>query len=257
MATRRPSQPAARHAPANAPEAAPRTQKQKHASALSRYQARRDFTRTPEPSGKGHGPISQYRYVVQKHWASRLHYDFRLEVDGTMKSWAVPKGPSLDPRDKRLAVEVEDHPVEYNDFEGQIPAGQYGGGRVIIWDRGIWSPLPGHEPRKGLKAGNFKFQLHGLKLRGNWALVRLKGTQAKAHWLLIKEKDDAARPVGEFSVTEALPDSVSAGLPLEAPLRLFLRRPCAKANHSPSSSPRNSLPSPTPCLQAPVIGCGS
>lgn len=246
MATKRPNPRAVKRASASAPEAAtPR--KQRQSSALSHYQSKRDFTRTPEPAGQSPEAGPQYRYVIQKHWASHLHYDLRLELDGAMKSWAVPKGPSLDPRDKRLAVQVEDHPVEYNDFEGQIPAGQYGGGRVIIWDRGTWSPLPGQAPDAGLKAGSFKFRLHGLKLHGNWALVRLKGAQAKSNWLLIKEKDDAARPAGEFDVTEALPDSVGAELSHEAP-----------TSHPPSSlggrpPRRRGKSQPPPELIAPQL----
>jgi len=163
------------------------------------------------------GDAPGHAYVIHKHWASHLHYDLRLELGGTMRSWAVPKGPSLDPRDKRLAVQVEDHPIAYNDFEGQIPAGQYGGGRVIIWDRGTWSPAPGHDARAGLAAGNFKFVLHGEKLQGAWALVRLKDGGAKPNWLLIKEKDAFARPASDFSVTESLPDSVGRADPRAAP----------------------------------------
>ena len=183
---------------------------------LSRYHAKRDFRRTPEPAGTV-GDAPGHAYVIHKHWASHLHYDLRLELGGTMRSWAVPKGPSLDPRDKRLAVQVEDHPIAYNDFEGQIPAGQYGGGRVIIWDRGHWSPAPGHDARAGLAAGNFKFVLHGEKLQGAWALVRLKDGGAKPNWLLIKEKDAFARPASDFSVTESLPDSVGRADPRAAP----------------------------------------
>ena len=182
---------------------------------LSRYHAKRDFRRTPEPAGTV-GDAPGHAYVIHKHWASHLHYDLRLELGGTMRSWAVPKGPSLDPRDKRLAVQVEDHPIAYNDFEGQIPAGQYGGGRVIIWDRGHWSPAPGHDARAGLAAGNFKFVLHGEKLQGAWALVRLKDGGAKPNWLLIKEKDAFARPASDFSVTESLPDSVGRADPRAA-----------------------------------------
>ena len=183
---------------------------------LSRYHAKRDFRRTPEPAGAV-GEAPGHAYVIHKHWASHLHYDLRLELGGTMRSWAVPKGPSLDPRDKRLAVQVEDHPIAYNDFEGQIPAGQYGGGRVIIWDRGHWSPAPGHDAQAGLAAGNFKFVLHGEKLQGAWALVRLKDGGAKPNWLLIKEKDAFARPASDFSVTESLPDSVGRADPRAAP----------------------------------------
>lgn len=186
--------------------------KSKASNALARYHAKRDFSRTPEPAGavpaRGSGAL---QYVIHKHWATRLHYDLRLELDGTMHSWAVPKGPSLDPRDKRLAVQVEDHPVAYNDFEGQIPAGQYGGGRVIIWDRGTWEPAGGAAAaRAGLEKGELKFRLHGAKLSGEWALVRMKprGNESKPAWLLIKERDEVARPASEFDVTEALPDSV-------------------------------------------------
>ena len=183
---------------------------------LSRYHAKRDFRRTPEPAGTV-GDAPGHAYVIHKHWASHLHYDLRLELGGTMRSWAVPKGPSLDPRDKRLAVQVEDHPIAYNEFEGQIPAGQYGGGRVIIWDRGTWSPAPGHDAQAGLAAGNFKFVLHGEKLQGAWALVRLKDGGAKPNWLLIKEKDAFAHPASDFSVTESLPDSVGRADPRAAP----------------------------------------
>ncbi|MES2949012.1 MAG: DNA ligase D [Pseudomonadota bacterium] len=183
--------------------------------ALRAYQAKRNFSVTAEPSGDGtqqskstaatQGRLS---FVVQKHWASSLHYDFRLELDGTMKSWAVPKGPSLDPKDKRLAVQVEDHPIAYSSFEGSIPAGQYGAGRVIIWDKGLWKPLG--DPQAAYADGNLKFALHGHKLQGHWALVRMDSYRGKqAQWLLIKEKDDFARPAQEFSVVDALPDSVA------------------------------------------------
>ncbi len=177
--------------------------------ALRRYQAKRDFSVTPEPgaaladTGEGLG------FVVQKHHARRLHYDFRLELDGVMKSWAVPKGPSLDPADKRMAIEVEDHPVAYASFEGTIPPKQYGAGEVVVWDKGQWRPRG--DPRKGLRSGNLKFDLSGHKLRGGWALVRMKGgDEKKPAWLLIKERDDFARPADEFDVLEAGPGSVSA-----------------------------------------------
>src|SRR5690606_22434821 len=154
----------------------------------------------------------------QKHWASRLHYDFRLEIDGTMKSWAVPKGPSLDPSVKRMAVHVEDHPIAYNDFEGTIPKGQYGAGKVIIWDRGSWHAEG--DIAAAYRAGKLKFDLSGVKLQGRWALVRMHGKAQESQdaWLLIKEKDRYARPQEEYDVTEALPDGVSTQTGGKAPL---------------------------------------
>ncbi|TXL70605.1 hypothetical protein FHP25_33680 [Vineibacter terrae] len=162
---------------------------------LARYRAKRDFTRTAEPSGKtGVVPSARLRFVVQKHAASRLHYDFRLELDGVFKSWAVTRGPSLDPHDKRLAVEVEDHPLAYGDFEGTIPKGEYGGGTVLLWDRGYWTPEPGASPQAALRAGSLKFALDGEKLAGGWALVRFRRDDGKRNnWLLIKHRDQAAQ----------------------------------------------------------------
>ena len=194
--------------------------------ALLPYAAKRNFNVTPEPSTTGPidgAGLGQRSFVVQKHWASHLHYDFRLELHGTMKSWAVPKGPSLDPKDKRMAVQVEDHPLSYAGFEGTIPPKQYGAGKVIVWDRGVWQPLG--DPDAGYQAGNLKFELRGHKLHGKWALIRIKGKgDAKNHakvdgkvdgkgekqppWLLIKEKDGFAQPASEFSVVDALPGSV-------------------------------------------------
>jgi len=178
-------------------------------ASLKTYKSKRDFTITPEPAEGGAEGGEHLAFVIQKHWASRLHYDFRLELDGVMMSWAVPKGPSYDTHDKRMAVHVEDHPISYNDFEGTIPAKQYGAGKVIIWDKGSWQPHD--DPRKGLAAGNLKFTLHGHKLRGRWVLVRMRGKGEKQEpWLLIKEKDDYARPATEFSVIDEMPDSVKA-----------------------------------------------
>lgn len=177
--------------------------------ALRRYQAKRDFSVTPEPGAALGEAGPALSFVVQKHHARRLHYDFRLELDGVMKSWAVPKGPSLDPADKRMAVEVEDHPVAYASFEGTIPPKQYGAGEVIVWDKGHWQPRG--DPRKGLRGGHLKFDLSGHKLRGGWALIRMKGgDEKKAGWLLVKERDGFAREAGEFDVVEALPDSVAS-----------------------------------------------
>ncbi len=175
---------------------------------LQAYKSKRNFSITGEPAGGGDANESARAFVVQKHWASRLHYDFRLELDGTMKSWAVPKGPSFDSADKRMAVHVEDHPISYNAFEGRIPAKQYGAGKVIIWDKGVWVPLG--DARQGYREGRLKFELHGHKLQGKWALVRMKGRQEKQDaWLLIKEKDAFSRPASVFSVVDEMPDSVA------------------------------------------------
>jgi bifunctional non-homologous end joining protein LigD len=189
---------------------------------LAKYRARRDFAITPEPSGaSSRGRALRAKdaltFVIQKHAATRLHYDFRLELDGVLKSWAVAKGPSYNPADKRLAVEVEDHPFDYRNFEGIIPQGQYGGGTVLVWDRGTWEPIG--DPHEGLRKGDFKFVLHGEKLRGRWVLVRMHGRHenpSKPNWLLIKERDQEARGDGDPPVTEAEPDSVLTGRDLDA-----------------------------------------
>lgn len=189
---------------------------------LERYRAKRDFSKTAEPSGDvGIAPSRAPRFVIQKHDATRLHYDLRLEHDGAFKSWAVTRGPSLDPADKRLAVEVEDHPLDYGDFEGTIPKGQYGGGTVLLWDRGTWEPENG-DPGKALDGGELKFRLHGEKLQGSWVLVRLKqdrmarGKAAKrTNWLLIKHRDDAAVPEHGEQVLEQ-DRSVASGRDLDA-----------------------------------------
>ncbi len=164
------------------------------ARALKEYRRKRDFTQSAEPSGDRHAATSGQSFVVQKHEASHLHYDFRLELDGVLKSWAVAKGPSVDPAVKRLAVETEDHPLTYGDFEGTIPKGQYGGGTVMVWDQGTWEPT--EDPRQGFKAGRLKFALHGEKMKGLWALVRMKRRpqDRRPNWLLIKDKDPAAVP---------------------------------------------------------------
>src|SRR2546430_1023638 len=154
---------------------------------LSTYRAKRDFNRTEEPSGAATVPqTSELRFVVQRHDATRLHYDFRLELDGVFKSWAITKGPSLDPHDKRLAVEVEDHPLDYGDFEGTIPRGQYGGGTVMLWDRGYWAVEGEKSAEAMLKKGDLKFVVAGEKMQGSWVLVRMKTRDAKrTNWLLI------------------------------------------------------------------------
>ena len=178
--------------------------------ALKVYKAKRNFTITSEPAEGGTPGLDELTFVIQKHWASRLHYDLRLELDGTMKSWAVPKGPSYDTHDKRMAVHVEDHPISYSDFEGTIPAKQYGAGKVIIWDKGTWEPL--EDPHKGFAKGSIKFEMHGHKMRGRWTLVRMKGRgdEKQEPWLLIKEKDEYARSSEEFSLVDEMPDSVKS-----------------------------------------------
>ncbi|RMR19259.1 DNA ligase, ATP-dependent [Pseudomonas syringae pv. persicae] len=190
------------------------TEKSSMVKPASEYTRKRNFDVTSEPAEskrKGKARSGALSFVIQKHDARNLHYDFRLELDGTLKSWAVPKGPSLDPKQKRLAVHVEDHPLDYAAFEGSIPKGQYGGGDVIVWDRGIWQPHG--DPRKTYEDGKLKFTLIGEKLSGEWALVRtrLKGSGSKEQWLLIKEKDDIARPAAEYDITEAQPQSVTSG----------------------------------------------
>src|SRR4051812_5750270 len=166
---------------------------------LTKYRSMRDFEQTAEPSGGSAGLVTKSnrrRYVIQKHAATRLHFDFRLELDGVFKSWAVTKGPSNDPADKRLAVEVEDHPLDYGDFEGTIPKGEYGGGTVQLWDRGYWEPEGTKTPEKALADGDFKFTMDGERLRGSWVLVRMKHDRrrgTRTNWLLIKHRDEAAR----------------------------------------------------------------
>ncbi|UEL25575.1 DNA ligase D [Pseudomonas fluorescens] len=184
------------------------------AKPLSEYNRKRDFGITAEPAGEAPAAkrkASALSFVIQKHDARNLHYDFRLELDGVLKSWAVPKGPSLDPSQKRLAVHVEDHPLSYGAFEGSIAPGQYGAGDVIVWDRGIWQPHD--EPHKAYAAGKLKFTLVGEKLSGDWALVRtrLKGSGDKQQWLLIKEQDPQARPAADYDIVRDQPESVLSG----------------------------------------------
>jgi bifunctional non-homologous end joining protein LigD len=194
--------------------------------ALTEYRHKRDFTRTPEPGGAPAGlPLATdrhpLRYVIQKHAASHLHFDFRLELDGVMKSWAIPKGPSLDPAVKRLAVQVEDHPIEYNTFEGTIPEGEYGGGTVMLWDRGTYTPSAAQSEaasvsdeallRREYKDGTLDITLHGERLHGRWALVRTKGRggAGKPQWLLIKRRDEYADP--DTDITATATTSVATG----------------------------------------------
>ena len=182
--------------------------------ALETYRAKRDFSATDEPAGtdrRGHGDA----FVVQKHAARRLHYDLRLEIGDALASWAVTRGPSLVPGDKRLAVQVEDHPLDYADFEGEIPKGQYGGGEVIVWDRGRWEPEG--DPVRGLKKGRLDFTLEGAKLKGRWHLVRMgaKRGEKRENWLLIKGSDEAARSEADPDILEQEPASVISGRTVE------------------------------------------
>jgi bifunctional non-homologous end joining protein LigD len=185
---------------------------------LKDYKTKRDFSKTAEPSGERRvAPSPRLRFVVQKHAARQLHYDLRLEWDGVFKSWAVARGPSDDPADKRLAVEVEDHPLDYGDFEGTIPKGQYGGGSVMLWDRGYWTPEGTKSTEDALKSGDLKFTLEGRKLHGSWVLVRMRGDKfggKRTNWLLIKHRDDSSKEGG----AEALLDedrSVASGRSME------------------------------------------
>jgi bifunctional non-homologous end joining protein LigD len=183
-------------------------------SSLARYWAKRDFSKTPEPrEGRGDTAPGELAFVIQKHAATRLHYDFRLEWQGVMLSWAVPKGPSYDPKVKRMAVQTEDHPISYNRFEGTIPKGQYGAGTVIVWDRGTWEPLA--DPARGLVDGKLVFRLHGEKMHGAWELIRIRkpGEERQDPWLLFKKHDEHERPSAEYDVVTALPDSVLRGPP--------------------------------------------
>jgi bifunctional non-homologous end joining protein LigD len=185
---------------------------------LARYQSMRDFSKTAEPSGEEKVQASnRLRFVVQKHDATRLHYDFRLELDGTFKSWAVTRGPSMDPHDRRLAVEVEDHPLDYGDFEGTIPQAQYGGGTVMLWDRGYWEPEPGTDPHEGLKKGDLKIVMAGERLKGGFVLVRMKRRPKERHdnWLLIKHHDGWALEGHGDAMVEGETTSVASGRTME------------------------------------------
>lgn len=186
---------------------------------LGRYHARRDFTKTAEPPGAAAAPASpsgeRRVFVIQKHRAGHLHYDLRLESGGVLKSWAVPKGPSLDPAERRLAVEVEDHPLDYAGFEGAIPAGEYGAGTVIVWDRGTFRPQGAESFEAMLEKGAAKIEISGEKLAGGFALVRTRFGGKENNWLLIKEKDAHARPGS--ALTREAPRSVLSGRDVDDP----------------------------------------
>jgi bifunctional non-homologous end joining protein LigD len=193
---------------------------------LTEYRRKRDFSKTPEPTGGGVAArkkagtavkkrVPKLQFVVQKHAASHLHFDFRLELDGVMKSWAVPKGPSYDPKVRRLAMEVEDHPIEYNTFEGTIPQGEYGGGTVMLWDRGTYEAEDGggiESLREGYARGDLKFVLHGKRLKGGWVLVRMQ-RPGRPQWLLIKHRDEFAR--SGHDVVDEETTSVTTGRSME------------------------------------------
>jgi bifunctional non-homologous end joining protein LigD len=191
---------------------------------LARYRSMRNFQVTAEPVGKASKkPTAALPFVIQKHAASHLHYDFRLGWNGVLKSWAVAKGPSLNPKDRRLAVQVEDHPIEYGGFEGIIPQGQYGGGTVMVWDQGTWKPQPGFEDvTAALRDGELKFEMNGMKLKGKWVLVRMAsktsskwGNSSKPNWLLIKEHDSFKRGPGDKAIVDEQPNSVVTGRSIE------------------------------------------
>jgi len=215
---------------------------------LKEYKRKRDFKKTPEPAGKVHARKG-HSFVIQKHAASRLHYDFRLEMEGVLRSWAVPKGPSLDPAEKRLAVHVEDHPLEYGGFEGIIPKGEYGGGTVLLWDNGTWEPEG--DPVAAYRKGHIKFTLAGKKLHGGWHLVRLHGDRAGKdgeNWLLFKVDDEAAIPGSGDAVTEELPDSVESGRSIEeiaeAADRVWGGRPVEQDEKKAKAKPKPPKPKP-------------
>jgi len=180
---------------------------------LRTYARKRDFARTPEPKGRKIEAGQALRFVVQKHRATRLHYDFRLEADGVLKSWAVPKGPTLDPSERRLAMQVEDHPLDYRDFEGVIPEGNYGAGEVIVWDRGTYKLAEGTNPTTEIARGKIKFILRGKKLSGMFTLVKMRPRDGSENaWLLIKDKDAGAKQRWD---PERYPESAKTGRTLE------------------------------------------
>jgi bifunctional non-homologous end joining protein LigD len=211
---------------------------------LADYKAKRDFGKTPEPGPK-RGKAKGNSFVIQKHAARRTHFDFRLEHDGVLKSWAVTKGPSLDPGQKRLAVMTEDHPLEYGGFEGVVPKGEYGGGPVMIWDEGTWEPIG--DPDEGLAKGDLKFRLQGSRLKGDWVLVRMKKDRTggkRENWLLIKKRDDYA---GEGSEpTEDFDTSVKSGRSMGQILTgdsaIWTSNTAQKKSPTPSKRPATAKP---------------
>ena len=221
------------------------------AGSLSTYWKKRNFGVTAEPKGEVVASGKQLSFVIQKHAATRLHYDFRLELEGTLKSWAVPKGPSYDPKVRRYAVQTEDHPMSYASFEGIIPKGQYGAGTVIVWDRGTWTPVG--DPVEGYRKGKLKFDISGEKMRGRWNLVRMHGREEERQqpWLLIKEDDEEARPASEYDVVEAMPESVIGGKVKKTPKKKVTARASTKAK--PEGIPEGAVKADMPLFLAPQL----
>ena len=230
---------------------------------LAEYNAKRDFTKTAEPKGAVASEAGN-SFVVQKHAASRLHYDFRLELDGVLKSWAVSRGPSLVPGEKRLAVHVEDHPLDYGGFEGTIPKGEYGGGTVMLWDRGTWEPEG--DPRKDYRKGRLTFTLRGEKLHGRWHLVRMRPRPGERgeQWLLIKSDDAWARTADEPDLLEEAPLSVATGRSLDeiaegkltGPNVWTSNRPAAGGAEEPEPAKARSAPA-KPARRKPAAKTGA
>jgi bifunctional non-homologous end joining protein LigD len=216
---------------------------------LAVYRAKRDFRVTSEPSGEVAAPVSdRARFVIQKHAASRLHYDLRLEHNGVFLSWAVTRGPSRDPHERRLAVQVEDHPIDYGDFEGTIPEGQYGGGTVMLWDRGWWAPEPGVDVDEDLKKGELRIVFAGERMKGGWVLVRLKPDRAgarRANWLLIKRYDEFVHAPDD-GFLEASATSVASGRTMDqiaagqgrAPTAFIMTKAAPPGREQPPGAPR-------------------
>ncbi|HEX6722548.1 MAG TPA: DNA polymerase ligase N-terminal domain-containing protein, partial [Burkholderiaceae bacterium] len=219
---------------------------------LELYRAKRNFGVTPEPSGDEATRDGGRAYVIQKHAATRLHYDLRLEHGGVMWSWAVPKGPSYDPGDKRIAMRTEDHPIAYNTFEGTIPKGHYGAGTVLVWDRGHWEPAG--DPEKGMAEGKLLFTLHGLKLKGQWELVRIKPKEGERGdpWILFKKRDGHARSHQEYDVVRALPDSVGPA-PVHAPAPAAQRGNGRARKAAGLALPEAAVPTEIPATLAPQL----
>lgn len=236
-------------------------------AALQEYARKRDFTKTPEPKG-GPGPGKGNSFVIQKHAATRLHYDLRLELDGVLKSWAVTMGPSLVPGEKKLAIEVEDHPLSYGSFEGNIPKGEYGGGAVLVWDNGTWTP--DGDPHFGLSKGHLRFELHGHKLNGKFDLVRIKkGRERQQPWLLIKVDDEHARTAADAPIVDDMPNSVLTGrsieevaknepVPEKPPKKPTARakRAAAPKTSEPAPAQQRAVPAQKPASAKPIDAAG-